>query len=93
MTPIVPVFALRMTGPESVRMTAGNGPPFLTLFSAYLRIAFLTHLQKLSNILIIHANLRWVKTLCGHTHISCCSTTYVGNVIRIIRRPAETPRN
>lgn len=90
MTRIMASFALRMTGMECVRMTVENEAQFLTLFSAYLRIAFLTHLQKVSNILIIQANLDWVKIPQCHTHICSYSTTYVGSVVRTVRRPAET---
>jgi hypothetical protein len=89
MTRIMTGFPLRMTGLECVRMTVENGAIFLTLFSAYLRIAFLTHLQKVSNILIIQANLDWVKIPQCHTHISSYSKTYVGNVIRTVRSTAE----
>jgi hypothetical protein len=89
MTRVMTAFAVRMTGPECVRMTVENVAQFLTLFSAYLRIAFLTHLQKVSNILIIQANLDWVKIPQCHTHISSYSKTYVGNVIRTVRSTAE----
>jgi hypothetical protein len=89
MTRIMTGFPLRMTGPECVRMTVGNGARFLTLFSAYLRIAFLTHLQKVSNILIIQANLDWVKIPQCHTQIYSYSKTYVGNVVRTVRSTAE----
>jgi len=91
-TPFTCVFPLRMIGLECVRTTVENRATFLTLFSAYLRIAFLTHLQKVSNILIIQANLDWVKIPQCHTQISSYSKTYVGNVIRTVRSTAETQK-